>query len=198
MPDDRPILEGIVTTVLPDGSPNIAPMGPRISADFQTILLRPFQPSTTYDNLKRTGQGVFHVTDDVELLARAAIGRLESLPPMRAAESLTGWILADVCRWYAFRVESLDDSRQRAEIECRVVESGRQRDFFGFNRAMFAVVEAAILATRIELLPANAIAAEYQRLAVIVEKTAGPRERRAFNLLVEFVRAGGVDLASVR
>jgi hypothetical protein len=191
-------LEGIVTTVQPDGSPNIAPMGPRVAADFQSILLRPYQPSTTYENLKRTGQGIFHVTDDVELLARAAIGRLESLPPCRPAESVEGWILADACRWYAFRVESLDDSRQRVQIECRVVDSGRQRDFFGLNRAMFAVVEAAILATRIELLPAEQIAAEFQRLAVIVEKTAGPRERRSFDLLVEFVRAGGVELASAR
>ena len=39
-----------------------------------------FALSVTYENLKHAGEGVFHVTDDVELLARAAVGRLEDLP----------------------------------------------------------------------------------------------------------------------
>jgi len=38
------------------------------------LRLRPFQTSTTFHNLKRQRAGVFHVVDDVLLLARAAIG----------------------------------------------------------------------------------------------------------------------------
>ena len=34
------------------------------------------------------------------------------------------------------------------------------REFFGFNRAKHAVLEAAILATRVELLPADEILSE--------------------------------------
>ena len=37
-------------------------------------------------------------------------------------------------------------------IVADVVDSGRLRDFFGFNRAKHAVIEAAILATRIDFL----------------------------------------------
>ncbi len=38
------------------------------------FVLRPFRTSTTYRNLKAHGEGVLHITDDVLLLARTAIG----------------------------------------------------------------------------------------------------------------------------
>ena len=182
------ILEGLMTTVNADETPNISPMGPRVDAAMTTLVLRPYQTSTTYKNLKRTGEGVFHVTDNVEMLAHAAIGKLEPLPELWPAEGVEGYIVADACRWYAVRVKSLDDRQERTEIVCEVVDQGRQRDFFGFNRAKHAVVEAAILATRTKLLPAPQITAEMQRLAVIVEKTAGDAERRAFAFLDEHIR----------
>jgi hypothetical protein len=130
---------------------------------------------------------VFHVTDDVELLARAAIGRLDALPPLLPAPSVEGVILADACRWYAFRVMHLDDSQQRTTIECEVVDRGRLRDFFGFNRAKHAVLEAAILATRVGILEPRQIREEFLRLKVPVEKTAGEQELRAFQLLEEYI-----------
>jgi hypothetical protein len=179
------LLEGIVTTLGEDGVPHIAPMGPIVDADFN-VLLRPFRTSVTFQNLKPR-QGVLHVTDDVELLARAAVGRLESLPRLLPAEAVDGVILADACRWYAFRVESLDDRDDRTRIVARVVDRGTLRDFFGFNRAKHAVVEAAILATRIGLLDADHIRGEFARLAVLVEKTGGRQERRAFAFLQEYV-----------
>jgi uncharacterized protein len=181
------ILEGIVTTLNLRGEPNISPMGPIVEPAMARLTLRPFQTSTTYRNLKRTGQGVFHVTDDVELLARAAIGRWDSLPAVIPADSVEGVILADACRWYAFRVSQLDDSQERTTIACEVVEHGRIRDFFGFNRAKHAVLEAAILATRVEILDPREIREEFRRLKVPVEKTAGDQERRAFALLEEYL-----------
>jgi hypothetical protein len=182
------ILEGIMTTVNADETPNVSPMGPRVDVAMTSLLLRPYQTSTTYKNLKRTGEGVFHVTDNVELLAHAAVGKLDPLPELRAATAVCGFILADACRWYALRVKSLDDSRERTEIVCDVIDRGVQREFFGFNRAKHAVVEAAIVATRVKLLPASEIAAQMQPLAVIVEKTAGDAERRAFAFLETFIR----------
>jgi len=50
------------------------------------------------------------------------------------------------------------------------------------------VLEAAILATRIQFLPAEQIDADFARLQVIVDKTAGPREREAMALLTDYVR----------
>lgn len=182
------ILEGIVTTRNSDGGVNVAPMGPIVDETMQTLRLRPFQSSTTYRNLKSHRQGVFHVVDDVLLLAKAAINRLEETPPTFPATVVEGDVLQSACRWYEFEVVELEDSHERTDIRAIVVHTGRLRDFFGFNRARHAVLEAAILATRIHLLGANDIRRQFCELKVPVEKTAGPRELEAFALLEEYVR----------
>src|SRR5882672_3640304 len=97
---DGTLLEGIVTTLNDDGSPHIAPMGPIVDTTFTRLLLRPFRTSTTYRNLKRTRVGVLHVTDDVDLFARAAVGQLTELPRLLPATAVNGVILTDACRWY--------------------------------------------------------------------------------------------------
>ena len=186
---DELILEGIVVTLGGSGAPNIAPMGPRVDRAISRFVLRPFQTSQTYHNLKTTGCGVFHVTDDVELLARAAIGRLNPLPNLVAVEDFACPRLADCCRWFAFRVQSLDAAAERTTIECQVVARGELRPFFGFNRAKHGVLEAAILATRIGVLPADEILSDLTRLAIPVRKTAGHQERQAFDLLEAHIRS---------
>lgn len=182
------ILEGIVTTVSAAGVVNVAPMGPHVEEDMKRFVLRPYPTSQTYQNLCVHGEGVLHVTDDVLLLARAAVGALEPLPPLVAAAHVRGFVLEDCCRFYEFRVLGMDTSAPRVRIDAEVVHLGRVRDFFGFNRAKHAVVEAAILATRTAFLPAEEIAAEYRKLAVLVQKTGGPREREAFQFLDDHVR----------
>jgi hypothetical protein len=182
------ILEGIVTTICSDGRVNISPMGPRVSEGMRELVLRPYQTSTTYQNLKRTGQGVLHVTDDVELLAQAAVGTPDPLPEMIPAQAVEGWILSGACRWYAFRVRRIDDRQERTMIAADVVDSGRLRDFFGFNRAKHAVVEAAILATRTAFLTPEHLESEFERLAVLVQKTGGRQEHAAFEFLRDYVR----------
>ena len=183
------ILEGVVTTRNFDQSLNVSPMGPRFAdaSSFQQFCLRPFQTSRTYKNLKRHGEGVLHVTDDVMLIAKAAIGCLHPLPRTQPANAILGEILVDACRWYAFQVSRLDDTDERTTIECRVVDQGRLRDFFGFNRAKHGVVEAAILATRIGILPDAEIREGMIRSKDLVEKTGGSVEHAAFDLLSGYV-----------
>jgi uncharacterized protein len=185
---DGTLLEGIVTTLCEDGTPHIAPMGPIVDAEFNRLLLRPYRTSVTYQNLKRSREGVLHVSDDVELFARAAVGQLTELPRLVPATGISGVILKDACRWYAFRVISIDDHDERTEIVAETVERGRLRDFFGFNRAKHAVIEAAILATRIDFLGTSHIQAEFDRLAGPVGKTGGHQERNAFDFLQRYVR----------
>jgi uncharacterized protein len=185
------ILEGIVTTISPSGQVNIAPMGPRLLGDPYTephrFVLRPFPTAQTCGNLLAHGEGVLHVTDDVMLLAKAALGDLDPPPALHPAAKVRGWVLSGACRWYEFRVTSRDDRSERVRFEAEVVHTGRGRDFFGLNRAMHAVVEAAILATRTAFLPLEEIEAEYRKLAVLVEKTGGPRELEAFAFLQEYI-----------
>ncbi|WP_425614957.1 DUF447 domain-containing protein [Anatilimnocola sp. NA78] len=192
-PPDRLIVEGLVITAAADGSPHLAPMGPLVERDLRTFTLRPFCTSQTFANMQRTGVAVFHLTDDVELLARGAIGKIEAMPPVVPIASPPGYALADCCRWFALRVNAAEVAPPRATFQCEVVESGRVRDWFGFNRAKHAVVEAAILATRIGILPDEEISAEITRLTPLVQKTAGEQERRAWQLLTEHIeeRLGG-------
>lgn len=192
------ILEGLVTTTNADGTPHIAPMGPRVEAGCDTLTLRPFRTSTTFANLVRRGEGVFHVTDDVELLARAAVGRLDSLPPMMRCQGVEGWILADACRWLAFRVRTAETADERATFVVDVVDRGTLRDFFGFNRAKHAVVEAAILATRVHLLSREDITEQFARLEPWVAKTGGAAERRAFDFLTEYVQHAPLEAGTPR
>lgn len=183
------ILEGIVTTVSPEGDINVAPMGPRLflgpdqAPDWSRFMLRPFRTARTYQNLKVHPEGVLHVTDDVVLLARAAMGRLDPMPPLRPAAIVRGCVLSDCCRYYEFRVSRVDETGERAELHADVVHRGHERPFFGFNRAKHAVVEASILITRLHLIPREEIELEFRRLAVIVAKTGGPQEQQAFALL---------------
>jgi hypothetical protein len=183
------ILEGLVTTIDDDGAVHLAPMGPHVEGpEFQRFELRPFPTSQTYLNLKRHGEGVLHVTDDVLTLARAAIGRATA-PQCEPARCVRGFVLSDCCRYFEFRVSAIDDSQERIRMAAEVVHAGRKRDFFGFNRAKHAVVEAAILATRVNILAIEQIATEFERLKVLVEKTGGASEHEAFALLAQFVQA---------
>lgn len=189
------ILEGLVTTIDADGQLHVAPMGPHVEPDFRRFELRPFPTSQTYQNLCMNGEGVLHVTDDVLQLAQAAIGRIEDLPPHRSAEVVRGFVLAGACRAYEFRVRQTDASRERVRMDCEVVHMARMRDFFGLNRAKHAVVEAAILATRVHLLPVDQILQEYSRLEALVQKTGGAQESQAFTLLSNFVHERGKERA---
>lgn len=185
------ILEGIVTTTDPNYQVHIAPMGPIVDSQMERLILRPFRTAQTYQNLKSHPEGVFHVTDDVLLLARAALGGVEPMPPLRPASQIHGFVLSDACRFYEFQIRSIDDSDDRSRMEAHVVHSGRLRDFFGFNRAKHAVVEAAILATRTDFLPWEHIESEFRKLGVIVQKTGGEQEKKAFEFLREHLKLNG-------
>lgn len=182
------ILEGLITTRNADGSTNVAPMGPRVDRQIRSLTLRPFPGSRTFENLRRTGQGVFHVTDDVELLAQTAVGEPDPPPRLEPCSAVDGSILSDACRWYAFRIRQWSDENDRSAADCEIVASGQLREFFGWNRAKHAVLEAAILATRLTWSDRLTTERQMAELAIIVQKTAGDQEQRAFEFLEQIVR----------
>ncbi|MEY4187904.1 MAG: hypothetical protein RIT02_2938 [Planctomycetota bacterium] len=182
------IIEGLVTTVDTAGRLNVAPMGPIVHGDFQRLTLRPFQPSTTFNNLDTTRCGVFHVIDDVLLIARIISGTLTTPVDTEPARCVSGQILRDCCRWFEFTVDSVDASESRSRMESTVVFSDERRPFSGFNRARHAVLEAAILATRLHLLPATQVQQHLELLQPAVQKTAGPDEQQAWHLLIDYIQ----------
>jgi hypothetical protein len=179
------ILETIVTSLDLAGAINFAPMG--VEWGEEIIVLKPFLETRTFQNLTATRTAVVNLTDDAMLFAQGAISSPQF--PWIPASVVNGAVLQAACSWRELEVVTIDATPPRSRIDARVVHRGFTREFMGFNRAKHAVLEAAILATRTHLLPAEQIKEEYARLQIIVDKTAGPREQDAMTLLTQYVQS---------
>ena len=179
------IVETVTTTINPDGTVNCAAMG--VEWGDETIVIKPFRSTRTLRNLRARGAAVVNLTDDILLFTQAALS--DPHPPTRATATIDGAVLADACSWREVTVETIDASGPRARVTTHVVGRGVGREFLGFNRARHAVLEASIIASRAHLLPAGKIRVELERLQVLVDKTAGPREHEAMELVRRHVNA---------
>ena len=177
----RVIRETIITTLGGDGAPYIAPMGVRTAGDF--YLIAPFRPSRTLENLRRGGQAVINYTDDVRVFAGCHTGRRDW--PTVPAGTVHGVRLAQAPAHVEIEVVKWEEDELRPRIYCRELARGTHSAFRGFNRAQAAVIEAAILVSRLHLLPAEKIDREMDYLGIAIEKTAGAHEREAWEWLVE-------------
>ena len=179
------IVETVTTTINPDGTVNCAAMG--VEWGDEEIVIKPFLATRTLRNLEARGAAVVNLTDDILLFTQAALE--DPHPPTRLATAVEGAVLADACSWREVRVGAIDATGPRAHVTTRVVARGAGREFIGFNRASHAVLEASILASRVGRLPADEIHAGLARLSVVVDKTAGAREREAMDLVMARVHA---------
>jgi hypothetical protein len=179
------IVETVTTTINPDGTVNCAAMG--VEWGDEAIVIKPYRSTRTLRNLQARGTAVVNLTDDILLFTQAALD--DPHPPTCPAAAVDGAVLADACSWREVTVDAIDASGPRARVTTRVVGRGTGREFIGFSRAGGAVLEASILASRVHRLPADELRAELARLAVVVDKTAGPRERAAMDRVLAHVRA---------
>ena len=177
------IIETIVTTLNEQGEANFAPMGVTIGEG--EVLIRPYTDSATYRNLVATGAAVVNLTDNCRLFAESAVSNPQF--PTVPAELVTGLVLTDACSYYECSVMHADTAAPRATFRCKIVKKGVLRDFIGFNRAKNAIIEAAILATRVRLLGVETILQEYRRLFEIVQKTGGEQELQAMAYFQNYV-----------
>ena len=194
------VIEGVLTTENEDGSMHVSPIGPHVNPELSSWTLRPFQSSMTFANLRVTSRAIFHIVDDPLLMAAAVLGlcnRTEDstgsanvLDAEQIAELVTaqyyeefGWVLDLSCRWHALTVEQWDVSAPRAIAVCVQRHQKEQRSFWGWNRARHSILELAILSSRIQMLDRQVIDEALSRHKIIVEKTAGPREIAAWQLL---------------
>ena len=179
------IIETITTTINPDGTVNCAAMGVEWGDD--AIVIKPYRSTRTLRNLEARGAAVVNLIDDILLFAQAALE--DPHPPTRPAAVVDGAVLADASSWREVTVDAIDATGPRARVATRVVGRGTGREFVGFSRASHAVLEASILASRVRRLPADEIRAELRRLSVLVDKTAGARERAAMDCVLAHVRS---------
>ena len=91
----------------------------------------------------------------------------------------------------------MTEDSQRPRFYCREpCTRSRTCPFLGLNRAQAAVVEAAILVSRLQMLPAAKIERRTRLSADRDHKTAGEAEREAWAWLMEAVADAGIDTPS--
>ena len=188
------IQEVIVTTRAADGRAHIAPMG--IHEEGDRVVIKPFRPSATLDNLLAARCAVVNCTDDVRVYAGCLSGRRDW--PTRPATRVQGRVLEGALAHRELQVLRVDDDATRPEVHLEEVHAENHAPFRGFNRAQAAVLELAILVSRLERLPRDKVEREIEYLAIAVDKTAGERERQAWDWLMERVerhRAGAASPA---
>jgi hypothetical protein len=154
--------------------------------------VKPFKPSTTYNNLKRHRQCTINYIDDVRVFAGALTGRREW--PTLPCSRIEGAYLAQALAHSELEMLRFDDDDPRACFYGEVVEEKIHAPFRGFNRAQSAVVEAAILVSRLGMLPEEKIREEINYLQIGIDKTAGARELEAWGWLMDKIKQAGIDI----
>ena len=177
------IFETIIITQDSDGKPHVAPFG--ISYEGEFVVISPSKPSATLDNILATKHAVMNLTDDVRVFAGALTNRQAwNLLP---ANKIAGFRLANCLAHAELKlVEVREDAMRTALVMKKVFEQNHQ-PFKGFNRAQLAVIELAVLTSRLHMLSRRKIETEMRYLQIAIDKTAGEREKEAWQWLAEKV-----------
>ena len=174
------IRETVVTTIGADGRVHVAPFG--LTEAEGGWIIAPFKPSASLDNLRAVPFAVVNHVDDVRVFAGCLTGRRDwplapstLVPPPRLAAAITH---------QEMEVVRIEEDEQRPRFLCRVIHEAAHAPFLGFNRAQAAVIEGAVLVSRLFMLPREKVEREIAYLEIAVSKTAGPREREAWEWLM--------------
>ena len=174
------IQETIVTTQNNSGLAHIAPMGIHVSGD--DFIIQPFRPSTTHNNLLESKTAVLNYCDDVRVFAGCLTGRRDW--PFIPAEKINGQVLKCALAHTEVELVRIEDDPTRPRLFCKALHTVNHTPFMGFNRAQYSVLEAAILISRLTMLPLAKIESEIDYLRIGLEKTAGDREWEAWGWLM--------------
>jgi uncharacterized protein len=177
------ILETIITSQSINGEVHVTPFGIRIQDGL--VIISPYKPSTTLANILATRHAVLNLTDDVRVFAGALTQR--SPWTLVSAEKIIGSRLADCLVHKELKLVKVDDDPIRPNLYLELVHESQHGSFQGFNRAQAAVIELAVLVSRLKRLPLDKITQEMTYLQIAIEKTAGPRELEAWGWLTEAV-----------
>ena len=179
------IVETIVTTANAKGEVHIAPLG--LIEDGARWIIAPFKPSKTLDNLREYPFAVASHTDDVRVFAGCVTGRRTW--PLVPAHTIKGGRLAECVSHWELKVENVIEDELRPRFICAIVHRETHKPWEGFSRAQAAVLELAVLTTRLNMLPPEKIENELKYLEIAISKTAGPREEEAWGWLLEKITA---------
>ena len=175
------IMETIITTVDKAGEVHVTPFGISMQADL--VVISPFKPSVTLENILATQCAVMNLTDDVRVFAGALTKKMawEIVP----AEKIAGFRLAASLTHKELKLVKVKQDESRPKLFLQLVHEVHHQPFPGFNRAQAAVIELAVLVSRLDRLPKEKVLTEKQYLQIAIDKTAGEREFEAWTWLVE-------------
>jgi len=178
------IFETVVTTVSSQGTPHVAPMGIRYRDD--QVVLMPFRPSTTLDNILSTGHAVLNVLTDVRVFAGCVCGNKQW--PVVPLDPFPGVRLQAALSHIELQLATQDHADpQRPRLGLKRLRDVQHAPFIGLNRAQAAVLEGAVLVSRLHLLPPEKITTEMTYLQIAIDKTAGTAEHEAWGWLQQTV-----------
>ncbi len=177
------IYETIISSVNSHGDAHVAPFGIQLQQGL--VIISPYKPSATLDNILATQHAVLNLTDDVRVFAGALTRR--QAWSLIAADKIIGYRLADTLQHQELSLLEVRDDAVRPQLVMQVVHEVQHQPFKGFNRAQAAVIELAVLVSRLHLLAKDKVLAELDYLQIAIDKTAGERELQAWRWLAEKV-----------
>ncbi|KMZ12988.1 DUF447 family protein [Candidatus Burkholderia humilis] len=161
-------------------------MSVRFEHDF--AILAPFRPSTTFDNVVATRCAVVNFTTDVRVFAGCVTGTKRDWPTV-VATTVASVRLAQTLAHTELRLSEVHDDETRPTLRMECVHRETHASFHGFNRAQAAVVEGAILVSRLFMLPREKVDSEIDYLRIAIDKTTGDDEREAWQWLMQAIES---------
>ena len=175
------IFETIIISTDLAGNPHVTPFGVRHENDY--IVISPYKPSRTLDNILVTKNAVMNLTDDVRVFAGAITNR--QAWQLAQANKIKGFRLAGCLAHAELELLEVREDEMRPQLIMKKISEENHQPFLGFNRAQAAVIELAVLASRLRMLPREKIQTELEYLQIAIDKTAGERENQAWGWLIE-------------
>lgn len=179
------IFETIIVSTDVDGAAHVTPFGVKHEGDL--IVISPFKPSKTWSNILATQSATVNLTDDVRVFAGALTKRQPwTLLP---ANKVSGFRLEGCLNHVELSLVDVREDAERPQLLMQSVETQHHAAFKGFNRAQAAVIELAVLASRLRMLPQDKVKSELRYLQIAIDKTAGERELEAWGWLTDKIDA---------
>ena len=175
------IFETIIISQDATGKPHIAPFGIRHEGDF--IVISPYRPSITLENILSTKHAAMNLTDDVRIFANALTN--QKMPDLVQANKINGFRLADCLSHVELTLLEVREDAARPQLVMKKIAEFNHKAFAGFNRAQAAVIELAVLVSRLHMLTRDKIETELAYLQIAIDKTAGRHEQEAWQWLTE-------------
>ena len=178
------IFETIVITQDAAGKPHIAPFGIKYDADL--VIISPYKPSVTLDNILTTKTATLNITDDVCIFAGALTEHIKDVALQASINA--GYRLAHALSHSELALIEVKHDAIRPQLMMQKIVSEDHAPFLGFNRAQAAVLELCILVSRLDRLPRDKVESELAYLQIGIDKTAGERELQAWGWLQQKIK----------